>query len=104
MLAFGIARSDIDLDADARPAPEIEPLAMVVLEERLRPDARDTVEFLRSQSVAVKVMSGDSPTTVAAVAARAGIDTAGRTWEGGDLPDDPAELAAVVREGRCSPA
>jgi cation-transporting P-type ATPase E len=99
VLAFGVATSDIDPESDSRPAPEIEPLAIVVLEERLRSDARDTVEFLRGQGVTVKVMSGDSPTTVAAVAARAGIDAAGRTWEGGDLPDDPAELAVAAREG-----
>jgi cation-transporting P-type ATPase E len=99
VLAFGVAKSDIDPESDSRLAPVIEPLAIVVLEERLRSDARDTVEFLRGQGVAVKVMSGDSPTTVAAVAARAGIDAAGRTWEGGDLPDDPAELAAAAGGG-----
>ncbi|MDX6495684.1 MAG: cation-transporting P-type ATPase [Gaiellales bacterium] len=99
VLAFGVAKSDIDPESDSRPAPEIEPLAIVVLEERLRSDARDTVEFLHGQGIAVKVMSGDSPTTVAAVAARAGIDAAGRTWEGGDLPGDPAELAVAAREG-----
>ena len=100
VLAFGVAKLDIDPESDSRPAPEIDPLAIVVLEEQLRSDARDTVEFLYAQGVGVKVMSGDSPTTVAAVAARAGIDAAaGRTWEGGDLPDDPAELAVAAREG-----
>jgi cation-transporting ATPase E len=99
VLAFGVARSDIDADSDQRPAPDIDPLAIVVLEERLRADARETVEFLRRQGVAVKVMSGDSATTVAAVAARAGIEAGDRAWEGSDLPEDPQELAAAVRGG-----
>ena len=69
-----------------------EPLAMVVLEERLRPDAIDTVAFLREQGVTIKVLSGDSPVTVAAVAARAGIDAGDGAIEGADLPADPEQL------------
>ena len=99
VLAFGVAKSDIDPGSDSRPAPEIEPLAIVVLEERLRRTPATRSSSCTRQGVAMKVMSGDSPTTVAAVAARAGIDAAGRTWEGGDLPDDPAELAVAAREG-----
>src|SRR5207248_9349263 len=44
-------------------------------------------------------MTCESPTTVAAVAARAGIDADGGTWEGGDRPAGPAELAAAARAG-----
>jgi magnesium-transporting ATPase (P-type) len=46
----------------------------------------------------VKVMSGDSPATVAAVAARAGVRVAGTPRQGSDLPDDAAALATVARE------
>ena len=60
----------------------IEPLALVVLEERLRDDAADTIAFLYRQDVDVKVMSGDSPATVAAVAARAGVRVAGTPRQG----------------------
>ncbi len=99
VLVFGVARSDIDAGSDQRPAPDIDPLAIVVLEERLREDALETVEFLRRQGVAVKVMSGDSATTVAAVATRAGIEPGDRAWEGDDLPEDAQALAAAAREG-----
>ena len=78
--------------------PRIEPLALVVLEERLRDDAADTIAFLYRQDVDVKVMSGDSPATVAAVAARAGVRVAGTPRQGSDLPEDPAQLADVARE------
>jgi len=40
----------------------------VVLAERLRPDARTTIEFLRSQGVELRILSGDRPETVIAIA------------------------------------
>ncbi|MDX6547417.1 MAG: cation-transporting P-type ATPase [Gaiellales bacterium] len=99
VLAFGVARSAIDPGHDSHAPPEIEPLAMVVLEERLRADAAETVAFLHRQGVSLKVMSGDSPTTVAAVAARVGIPAGVRVWDGSELPDDPAALLVAARQG-----
>ena len=98
VLAFG--RTDIvpDPSHDA-PPPIITPLALVVLEERLRPDAIETVAFLKEQGIALKVLSGDSPVTVAAVSARAGIDAGDGAIAGADLPEDPAQLAEVVAAG-----
>jgi cation-transporting ATPase E len=99
VLAFGRSQQVASPAADgAGGTPRIEPLALVVLEERLRDDAADTIAFLYRQDVDVKVMSGDSPATVAAVAARAGIRVAGTPMQGPDLPEDPAQLAAVARE------
>ena len=56
-------------------------------------DTRTTVEYLQSQGVALKVMSGDSPVTVAAIAGDAGIDVAGGAVEGAALPADDAGAA-----------
>ena len=56
-----------------RPAAGRRPLGLVVLAERLRPDARETVDFFRAQGVELKVLSGDAPATVAAIARDAGI-------------------------------
>src|SRR6185503_15721696 len=67
-LVLGTSPADLSPPGDGAAAPAIEPLAVIALEEHLRPEARDTIEFLRGQGVAVKVMSGDSPATVAAVA------------------------------------
>ncbi len=47
---------------------------LVLLAERLRPEARSTVEWFRSQGVELKVLSGDRPETVASIARDAGID------------------------------
>ena len=49
------------------------PAAFVVLEERVRPDAAETLAWFAAQGVTVKVISGDHPATVAAVAGRAGL-------------------------------
>jgi P-type E1-E2 ATPase len=93
-------------DPDRAPPPGRRVLGVVVLAERLRPDARATVAFLREQGVALKVLSGDAPATVAAVAADAGIET-GEPLDGASLPEDPAELARVMQRtavvGRISP-
>jgi cation-transporting ATPase E len=102
VVAFGVARGRVD--ADSTPVID-EPLGLVVLSERLRTDARETVEFLQSQGVRVIVISGDRPETVAAVAADVGID--GPALDGRDLPRDPAALRRLLEEhaviGRISP-
>ena len=81
-------------------------LGVVVLGERLRPDTRETVAFLRAQGVHLVVISGDRPETVAAVAADAGIET-GQPLDGSDLPADAAALRRLLHEhtviGRIAP-
>ncbi|HEY0388440.1 MAG TPA: HAD-IC family P-type ATPase [Gaiellales bacterium] len=97
VLAFGRALGPIDPSDDGHAAPAVDPLGLVVLEERLRDDAADTIAFLYRQGVEVKVMSGDSPATVAAVAERAGVRAGARAWAGTELPEDAAALAATVQ-------
>ena len=88
-------------DADGRPAlPALEPLALVALADELRPDVAETVARLEEEGIALKVLSGDDPDTVAALAARAGLrrDRARCTRAHLDGLDD-AELDAVVGAG-----
>jgi cation-transporting P-type ATPase E len=103
VVAFGIARGTVDEDA---PLAIGQLLGLVVLGERLRSDARETVAFLRAQGIRIAVLSGDSPETVAAVAADAGIE-AGEPVDGSDLPRDAASLRRLVDEhgviGRIAP-
>ena len=58
----------------------VTPVALVVLEQRVRPDARDTLEYFASQHVTVKVISGDNAVSVGAVAGSLGLhgETHGR--------------------------
>ncbi len=51
-------------------------LAAVILTDPIRKNAQETIQYFYDQGVAVKVISGDDPTTVAAVAKRAGIANA----------------------------
>ncbi len=71
----------------------IEPQALVILEERVRDDAAATLAYFREQGVALKVISGDSPATVASVAARAGLEIVGAPVDAADLPKDRDALA-----------
>ena len=101
-----LARADGPLDSQALPR-SLRAAAFLVLTERLRPDAGDTIAYFAAQGVAVKVISGDSPHTVGAVAARAGVPGAGDPVDARDLPDDPAALGALLEErsviGRVTP-
>lgn len=51
-----------------------EPLALILIEDTIRPDAIETIEYFKHSGVDVKVISGDNPLTVSMVAKRAGIE------------------------------
>src|SRR5512142_3046676 len=101
-----LARADGPLDGQALPVG-LRAVAFLVLAERLRSDAPGTIAYFAAQGVALKVISGDSPRTVGAVAARAGVPEAGDPVDARDLPEDPAALGALLEErsviGRVSP-
>ncbi|MDX6518447.1 MAG: cation-transporting P-type ATPase [Gaiellaceae bacterium] len=97
VLAF--ARTDAPLLGDATPPPGLDLLGLVVVAERLRPEARQTVDYFAAEGVALVVLSGDRPDTVASIAADAGVETEAPI-DGGALPDDPAELRRLVLEHR----
>jgi cation-transporting P-type ATPase E len=81
--------------------------AIVVFSDRVRPDAVDTLRFLADQGVRIKVISGDHPETVAAIARQVGIEGASEVIDARNLPEDPAALAAIVERvavfGRVTP-
>ncbi len=81
--------------ADGHPAG-LEPIALVVLRENLRPGVEETLELMRSEDVALKLISGDARATVTAVAAAVGIPADAGVIEGPDLPDDEQALTEVA--------
>ncbi len=101
-----LAHSQATLDGEALPSP-LQAVALVVLEEQIRPDAADTLAYFAAQGVALKVISGDNPRTVAAVAGRVGLPGADAPVDARELPEDPAELADVLEThtvfGRVTP-
>lgn len=54
----------------------ISPLALIMIEDTIRPDAIETIEYFKKNNVEVKVISGDNPATVARISQRAGIENA----------------------------
>ncbi|WP_261382557.1 HAD-IC family P-type ATPase [Arthrobacter sp. UKPF54-2] len=84
----------------------LRPVALLTFREQPRSDARETLEFFRTEGVEVKIISGDDPRTVAAIARRVGLDVADG-YDARELPEDPALLEEVMGSntvfGRVSP-
>jgi cation-transporting ATPase E len=76
--------------------PDLVPAALVVLVERVREDAAQTLRYFAEQGVAVKVISGDNPRTVAAVARAVGVVGADEPVDARGLPATVEELADAV--------
>ena len=102
-----LGHSDAALEGQVLPAG-VRPLALVSLSEQVRPDAKDTLDYFASQGVDVKIISGDNPQTVGAIARRVGLDIPDdRLCDARDIGTDVEALRAVVRRttvfGRVSP-
>ena len=90
----------------ALPTP-VEPLGIAVLAERLRPGTEETIAFLASEQVELRLLSGDAPATAGAIARDAGIPGDAPPLDGSELPTEPAALREAVMAapavGRISP-
>lgn len=99
-----LARVGRDLD-DPDVAEGAKPAALVVLEQRLRPDAADTLRYFAEQNVRAKVISGDNAVSVGAVADKLGLT--GTTVDARKLPRDRDGMATAIDEatvfGRVTP-
>ena len=108
VLALGRSPGPLQTDDTEPPFPrDVTAVGLVVLAERLRPNAADTVAFFVAQQVDLKVLSGDAPATVGAIARDAGVPGSTLALDGEALPSDPAELREAVMAapavGRISP-
>ncbi|HKP39387.1 cation-translocating P-type ATPase [Mycobacterium sp.] len=90
-----LASSDLPVDGADAPGA-VTPVALVVLEQRVRPDARDTLDYFAAQKVSIKVISGDNAVSVGAVAGTLGLE--GQTLDARQLPEDQEQLAATLDE------
>lgn len=90
-----VGSCDVAVD-DASAPGTVTPVALVVLEQRVRPDARDTLDYFASQRVSVKVISGDNAVSVGAVAGSLGLS--GETMDARQLPEEPDRLADTLEE------
>ena len=91
-----LAATGAPLDGD-RPPVGCKPAALLVLTEELREEASQTVGYLADEGVTIKVLSGDAPSAVAAIAQRAGISASGDPVDASGLDDE--QMAAAITAG-----
>lgn len=91
-----LAKASKDLD-DPKVTEGARPTALVVLEQRLRPDAADTLRYFAEQDVKAKVISGDNAVSVGAVAGKLGLS--GAVVDARHLPDEKEEMAKSLDKG-----
>ncbi|SCK07247.1 HAD-IC family P-type ATPase [Streptomyces sp. WMMB 322] len=75
------------------------PAALVVLEQRLRPDAGRTLRYFAEQDVTAKVLSGDNAVSVGAVAGKLRLRGAQNPVDAARLPEDPAGIVRALESG-----
>lgn len=89
-----------DLPVDDPDAPgRVTPVALVILEQKLRPDAHEALDYFAAQHVSVKVISGDNAVSVGAIASKLGLH--GETIDARQLPTEAAALANMVERYTC---
>lgn len=110
VLAFGRVPGVVDLPGEGTgmgDAPTLEEPFLVTLRQQLRPDARETLDFFERQNVDLKIISGDNPDSVKAVAAGATdrklVALDARELIGLPEAEFDAEIARANVFGRVSP-
>jgi magnesium-transporting ATPase (P-type) len=107
VLALGRTETLPAAGTDSSFPSEVQVLGLVVLAERLRPNAVETVAFFSAEDVDLKVLSGDAPATVGAIAHDAGVPGTTPALDGETLPSGPGALRDAVlgapAVGRISP-
>ncbi len=101
-----LARASARVDSDEGPGTVL-PVALVVLDQRLREDAGPTLDYFDEQGVGVKIVSGDHAASVGAVGRELGLPGADQPVDARALSEDGDELAREVEErsvfGRVTP-
>lgn len=90
-----LARAGRSVDADVGPGP-VSPVALIVLEQKVRSDARDTLDYFADQDVSIKVISGDNAVSVGAVASSLELSGGDHPVDARELPDTQEELADTL--------
>ena len=101
-----VARYDGPLTPGKLDPEKVEPLALVLLTGKLRPNAKETFAYFAQQGVTVKVISGDNPATVSMIAQQAGIPDSDRYVDATTL-ETPEQLREAALKytvfGRVTP-
>jgi cation-transporting ATPase E len=92
---LAVVTSDDGPDVEELPA-STRTLAIVELEDEIRPDAAEILAYFAEQDVTLKVISGDNQDTVAAIAERAGLAVIGAPVDARELPTELDDLAQAL--------
>lgn len=97
--------SDDDVESERLP-DDLAAILVLTFREQVRPDAAQTLAYFARQQVGIRIISGDNPRTVAAIAREVGLDVS-EGFDARRLPEDDAELADVLDQhavfGRVTP-
>ncbi|SDL55508.1 HAD-IC family P-type ATPase [Tessaracoccus oleiagri] len=100
-----LGRAELPVDSPGAPGL-VAPIALLVLDQLVRPDAADTLRYFRSQGVDLKVISGDNAASVGAVTRLLGVDV-GDPVDARTLPGPGREFTQTVNSadvfGRVTP-
>ena len=94
-----VARGSVPLAGSTIP-PDLAIVGIVELEERPRAGVEQTLDYFDEQGVTIRVISGDSPATVRALAERVGLHGATAAVDARSLPTEPEALAEAADQGR----
>ena len=93
-----LARSERPLRGGRLPS-DLTPVALVLLSDQVRADAAETLRYFADQGVRVKVISGDHPETVGAIAGHVGLAGSDEVVDARLLPKSNRGLAAIMERG-----
>lgn len=97
-----LARSDRSFNGRALPDGLV-PLGLIAISDRIRPEAPDTLRYFDEQGVDIKIISGDNPLTVSAVAKKAGVKNADRYIDASEITDLTKAIGEYTVFGRVTP-
>ncbi len=91
-----LASSSADFEGNALPA-SLEPISFILITDTIRKEAPDTLRFFKEEGVDVKIISGDDPATVRAVAMRAGLEDCDNIVDMSTLKTDEEVIEAATK-------
>ena len=89
---------------DLKKLDDIEPIGFILIQDKIKENANETLNYFKEQGVDIKIISGDNPETVAKIAMRAGISDI-KAIDMSDVIDD--DIDKIIKEynilGRVKP-
>lgn len=84
----------------------LEPIGIILIKDKIRKDAKDTLKYFKNQGVTIKIISGDNPITVSKIAKEVGIEDYDKWIDMSKIKDEKEIKEAATKYtifGRVSP-